>query len=508
MDTDICIIGAGAAGITIARALLGAKTSVCLLEGGAVDGDGASQSLYLSARNVGRPYPILPGSRLRYFGGSTNHWGGHCVPMRAINFERAPWSDYSGWPISLEDLDPYYPRAEEILGLNGASTDSQTVAGDLGQELFPFDSDRVQTQVSRYNPVRFGRVFRHELELSRNVKVVLGANVTSIEARESGERIDHVVVRTMDGRRLIVRAGAFVLATGGIENPRLLLVSNSVHRNGLGNQHDLVGRFFTEHIWYPSGVILPSRLEPVRTLYTKEVPAGAIAYRAHLILPEKVVREAGIPDFRAELAEIRFASNSSAIVRSPRPISDVVEDLEQFDYLAPHVANIIRDRQEAISAARGVGHGYLLLNNVEQTPNPYSRVTLIEKRDVLGMPIAAIDWQLSKIDKQGIRVAHDCIARELGRSGYGRLFDDMPEGEAQLLNGANGGAHHMGTTRMSDDPHRGVVDRNCKVHGLDNLFVAGSSVFPTSGFANPTFTILTLALRLADHLRADFSQRG
>jgi len=508
VDADLCIIGSGAAGLTMAQAFLREGVSVLVLEGGGLVADASSHALYLSIRNLGRDYPQLYASRLRYFGGTTNHWGGHCVPLRGINFERLPWSPYTGWPFSLADLQPYYRRAEDLLGLDRASVDPETVASLLGERLFPFDKTCLQTQVSRYHAVRFGERFRADMERSENVTVMLNANAVSIDSHQDGSRVEGISVKTLEGSAFSVRAKAYVLAAGGIENPRLLLASRSVHREGLGNANDIVGRFFMEHIWYPSGEIVPADPGHLMKLYTEEIPTGEIAYRAHLVLPEEVVKKAQIPDFRCEIAADRILPHGEA-VRSARLLRDSVENGEWPDHLGTHVLNIIRDPGAVVSAMSG-GHlkGYRLLNNVEQAPNPQSRIALSDEKDVLGVPIATIDWRLSDVDERGIRFAHQCIAREVGRSGIGRMLVDLPDNEAEILPGANGDYHHIGTTRMHDNPRLGVVDKDCKVHGLANLFVAGSSVFPTGGFANPTFTIVALAIRLGDHIKMLLEAEG
>ena len=507
IDADVCIIGAGAAGITIAREFAKTRTGVCLLEGGSLEGDAASQSLYETIRNVGRDYPSLHGSRTRFFGGSTNCWTGHCMPLRAVNFEKLSWSRYTGWPISLADLQPYYRRAEVILGLSTTRCDAASIAARLGLKLLPFDPTRILTEFSPYDPVRFGQVFRKELADASNIQVVPGANVTSIEAHKDGQRIERVAVRTLRGRNLGVRARVFVLGTGGIENARTLLASDSVHAKGLGNEHDLVGRFFMTHIWYSSGLILPASQQVSFDLYTKDISAGKsageIACHANLVLPEQVVRQGGIPDFRAALNTSHTLRYKEA-VHSAQVLKESIGKFDWPDDIGRHLANIIGHPGDVLSAARHRGGALvLLLKNVsEQAPNPTSRINLAHEKDALGMPVATIDWRLSDIDKHGIRYAHSCIAKEVGRSGFGRMFIELPDDEPELLAGADGGAHHMGTTRMHDSPRLGVVDKNCRVHGIGNLFVAGSSVFPTGGCANPTLTIIALATRLSDHIKA------
>lgn len=509
IEADICIIGAGAAGITLAREFAESRTSVCVLEAGAADNDTASQALYSTIRNLGRPYPSLHQSRTRFLGGSTNCWTGNCIRLRPINFERRSWSEHSGWPITLEELEPYYRRAETTLGIDGVPSDPSMLAARLGEPLLPFDPKRVETVVSRYNPLRFGTTFRADLERASNVKVVLGANVTSIESNKDGARVERLAVRTLAGREFGVRARTYVLATGGIENARLLLASRSVHTQGLGNQHDVVGRFFTTHIWYDSGVVLPAKPDVAYKLYTKNLEVGGIHCHAHLTLPEAVVRTAGISDFRTTFKASDRLDYTDA-VQSATLLRDELSQMHWPDHLADHLARIMKHPEDVFDAATGrPGPKVDLLQNVfEQAPNPTSRIALATERDAIGIPIATIDWRLSEIDRETIRVAHDRLALEVGRCGFGRMLIQLPADETMILEGADGGAHHMGTTRMNANARQGVVDQNCRVHGVGNLYVAGSSVFPTGGFANPTLTILALTARLGDHLKADMLRAG
>jgi choline dehydrogenase-like flavoprotein len=152
--------------------------------------------------------------------------------------------------------------------------------------------------------------------------------------------------------------------------------------------------------------------------------------------------------------------------------------------------------------------GLYVVARAEQAPNPASRVMLSEERDAFGLPRIALDWQLLDVDKRSLKVTMEALDRELRRLSLGRVepsaWLDEPEtpwvADPLVSNHPVGGYHHMGTTRMATSPRRGVVDADCRVHGLGNLYVAGSSVFPTGGWANPTLTILALALRLGDHL--------
>ena len=508
LEAEICIIGGGAAGITIAKSL-GHEARVILLESGGQEFDKETHEL-TRALSMGRPYDLSAVSRLRYFGGSTNRWGGHCAPMRPVNFETSPSIPYSGWPFGYDELHPYYLRAHDMLDLGPFRYDADYVSRLLNLPLFPLDPARVETVISRYNTKRFGPDFRDELDRAANVKVVLYANVTLIDRDSVNPTVNRVAVATLDGKAFEVVARIFVLAAGGIENARLLLHSRNVETTGLGNGHDLVGRFFMEHIWYQCSTIVPFDEAALYKIYGSEIPLSEhegldLPYRirAHLALPEDVVRREQIPDFRAEI-RIGFSLSRSDIVL---PAEKLYADLKQMgwpnDFLN-HLANIAYDPASILARltrAEQMGYAYILLNNFEQTPNPNSRIRLSEERDVLDMPLAVVEWRLTDLDKYGIRRAHELIAAEVDRAGFGRFRMEIEDAEEVLLVGASGISHHMGTTRMHNDPHLGVVDANAKVHGLANFFVAGSSVYPTAGYINPTLTITALALRLADHLR-------
>lgn len=509
VETDVCIIGAGIAGITLAREFVNKRFDVMLLEGGFLEVDRRTQRLQ-TVLNLGRRYHGLRFSRPRCFGGASNVWGGHCVPLRAVNFERTSWIPYSGWPFTLDELQPYYLRAHDRLSLGDYDYDPSTVSKALGLPLFPFDNTRVETVLShyiglsRFEAQSFGMQYRNQLEAAPNITTYLGANVTAINQHPEHDYVMNISVQTLGGKRFIVSAKTYILATGGLENARLLLLSDAVQANGLGNRNDLVGRFFMEHISYRSGLIYPNTGHRPLSLYGAVHAYGNSVVRCHLALPEQVIRQHKIPDFRAEI-----------MINAPPVFESVVsrfqalrEWMKGFDALDSAVILGLKALKRLGRASRilerpSLSRGpvvYRLANYVEQVPNPDSRIRLSEKRDAFGLRRIALDWRLSPIDKEGIRVAHRLIAAEVERSGFGKMRIELPENEKEILYGANGGGHHMGTTRMHVSPRWGVVDPDCRIHGLHNIFVAGSSVFPTVGYANPTLTIVALAIRLADHI--------
>lgn len=463
IETEVCVVGAGAAGITLARELSGRPFRVLLLESGGLEEDSATQDLYRGTV-FGRNYFQLDVCRTRRFGGSTWCWQGLCRPLDPIDFEVREWVPYSGWPFSAETLRPYYERAQQVLHLERFAYDGADWADP--EPPLPFVGDAVRSGVFQVAASRLGELYREDVDKAPNVDTFLFANLVGIEA-EAG-RVTGLRVATLSGNAFTVAARHVVLATGGIENARLLLVSE------LGNQHDLVGRYFMEHPHVVAGAFLPS---------SAELPLGF--YRARRRGRVQVAGYLATSD-AAQRRERLLGSCSFLAQEAPLPGFEV------------DLASVVRemDRPRAAPAARAV----FFMNELEQAPNPASRVRLSEDKDALGMPRVRLEWRLSGIDKRSARRAHEILARALGRAGLGRLQIMFSDDDHVWPPELGGGRHHMGTTRMHEDPRQGVVDADGRVHGLANLYVAGSSVFPTGGAANPTLTLVALALRLADHL--------
>ncbi len=404
-------------------------------------------------------------------------------------------------------MHPFYNRAHKIIGIAPYDYDPEPVARKLGYKLFPFDSKKVVTTLSRYHPQRFAVRYRDKLNNADNISVLLYATVTSINLNNDKNAISDVLVETLTGNKFSVKAKVFILATGGIDNARLLLSSNKDLSSGLGNQNDLVGRFFTEHIWYNKGYVVPVDQDPDKVaLYMKQtLYEDSYAVRCHLRLSESKIRELQIPEYRVELhtrdQRVNQAVNSAGAIKSK------ITSFDLDEILVKDIFNVIKDPGSVIDEMRGVlskpmvyGFG----NYTEQVPNPNSRVTLSQKKDALNQNRAALNWQLSDLDKKGVLYSQQLIAQEVGRSGIGRMKILIPDEEENILDGSIGGNHHMGTTRMHNDPKQGVVDANCRIHGLANIYIAGSSVFPCCGAINPTLTITALSIRLADHIKNKF----
>jgi choline dehydrogenase-like flavoprotein len=484
IETDICIIGAGAAGITIAREFIGTSTQVTLLESGGLEFDKQTQSLY-DGENIGRPSFDVNINRLRYFGGTTNHWAGHCRPLDPIDFKERSWVPHSGWPLSREDLDPYYRRSQPIVGL-GPYEYEDLAFWQNRIKLPDLDLDENRLITAVYNqspPTRFGKQYRQELEKASNINVYLHANVLEIQANESASQVTGLRVSAITGPEFTVSAKTFILAAGGMENARILLLSNNTAPAGLGNDNDLVGRYFMDHILLRPGAdvsFTDPRINLQLYQHKHRVEGGTMF--AILASPEKLLVKEELTNFRMHLIK------PSPIKR--RPIGRVFPDLD----------GVVGDLEDVPARKDNEDHVDLHLV-LEPLPNPDSRITLSDKKDLFGQQKIDVDWQLSDRDLGHAYRAMELAALEFGRLGIGRAYGTLFVNNDRWPENMEAGRHHCGTTRMTDDPNTGVADRNCKVNNISNLYLAGSSLFPTIGYANPTLTIVALALRLSDHLK-------
>ena len=492
LTADLAIVGAGPAGITLARSMIGHAARVCLIEAGGTAFDGPTQALY-EGENVGIEYPLV-GSRLRYFGGSSNHWGGWCLTLRPIDLEERDWLPGSGWPLSFDELQRYHEAASVIVEVSPARFYDRVYWQEkTGEDLREMPSGRMDLAFIQFSPpTRFGQRYGDELKAAANIDVLLNANVTKVGATRDGQSVRHLDIVTLSGLRHRVEAKAFVLATGGLENPRLLLLSNDVVPAGLGNQHDLVGRYFMEHphLTGLGEVVVPNIDRLPRVYWRPQHVDGQSAY-ASFVPSDAFLRQ-------KRLQSIQFTLGYRSGYRKGEAHGNPDVGAKHLDMLAAS-SQFTGDGRPGNEEWLGA---WLVLGCAcEQAPNPDSRIMLADERDALGLRKIRLDWRLSETDRHSVAGHLKNMAMEIGALGMGRMRID---GDASKYwpSVVRGGSHHMGTTRMHDDPNRGVVDRNCKVHGIDNLYLAGGSVFPTSGAANPTLTIVALTLRLADHLKS------
>jgi choline dehydrogenase-like flavoprotein len=513
------VVGSGPAGIAIADRLRNSGLSVILLEAGGRDYHLPAQKLY-RGQIVGQRYYRLDGCRWRMFGGSSNRWGGWCRPLDACDYTERAWFALSGWPISADSLRPYEDDAAALLELPSARFELDAWRRWMAPPLALDDTNFENILIQHSPETNFAERYGPGLLAAPNIRTLFFANVVELKLDGDSQRVRELTVATLTGRTFAVRSKAVVLAAGGIENARLLLASRRDRVAGIGNEFDMVGRCFMEHLHVPMGHLLIAKDATDGIFYRKEkfgdaqlrgviVPSAA-AQERHRLLSTSIGIEG--PSFSQGTAylgwppAVMFAPVRLYWALRRRGLSQFSEELKYLAhgaYSVPIRLHGWRQRRRALSQAAvgGRRRAYSLHFRAEQAPDPLNRVVLGEQRDALGMPQSRLEWQIRPFDAASISGWIALLQRDLADRGIGEVIPPPDDWRDAVI----GGPHHMGTTRMSADPRRGVVDADCRVHSVENLYIAGSSVFTTSGHANPTFTLLALALRLADTLRKRLS---
>lgn len=538
---DVCVVGAGPAGIALALTLSAGGLSVVLLEAGLVDEDAPTQSLYEGEVADERLHSPPDKYRQRRLGGSSAIWGGRCMPFDPVDFEMRMHIPHSGWPLSYGDLLPYYPAANAWAEAGRFSYQAPDALGPQVLPLFHgFKSTRVSTDgLERFScPTHFGIRYKKRLEIAPTLQVLLGANCTAIKLHPDGRSVRAVEVTTLSGIRFSVASRATVLATGGLEAARLLLASRDVSPGGVGNAHDVVGRYYMCHIAGNVGTLtVHGKPEDVRHGY--EVTPEGVYCRRRLSVNAAEQRRLGLANAVARLHFPRITDPAhksgvlSGLFMARRLISyEYGKRLNDgnpstLKTYAQHLFNIASDPRDTTAflthwvthrslaqrkfpsvILRNRSNRFSLELHGEQQPQAHSRVTLSEKVDVLGMPRLRVDWRYSKDDINSVGSTLDVLAQEFLKSGVGRFEYQRETLEEDLMRFGAYGGHHIGTTRMGNDPRTSVVNADCRVHSVRDLFVAGSAVFPTSSQANPTLTLIALSLRLGDRLIGDLAKFG
>ena len=534
VTADICVVGAGAAGIAIALSLLDSGLDVLVLESGGLEDERETQSLYEGT--VEDPAMHSPPDRYRQrrLGGSTTIWGGRCMPFDPIDFDVRDYEAFSGWPIGLAELAPFYPQANALCEAGRFAYTAREAFPDGGRPMISGFEGRAFTTntLERFScPTDFGNRYRARLASARTVRVLCHANVTRMTLDAVGRSLENLEVKTLLGKSFQVHARRFVLAAGGLESVRLLLNSPGASGRGLGNQHDVVGRYYMCHLAGTIGTL--SFREGVAVNHGYELSPDGVYCRRRFALRESVQQALRAGNFVARLHHPRMTD--------PAHRTGILSLLYLARFMIPyeygkrlhggepirlrsasaHLRNVVADaggivaflwhwlRDRTLAARKFpsvIIHPrrprYSLDFHAEQEPNPDSRVGLGAERDSLGLRRLHVDWRYSSQDVHTVQASLAALADDIRVSGVGAFQFEQSEVEREMLRYGAYGGHHIGTVRMGRDPRTSVVDPDCRVHEVANLYVAGSAVFPTSSQANPTLTIVALALRLAGHLRA------
>ena len=529
LDVDVCIVGAGAAGIAIAHRLCGAGVRFCLAEAGGWSYEAETQDLY-RGYSVGHPIDPCEG-RYRVFGGSTILWGGRCAELDAMDFEARDWVPHSGWPIRKSDLSPYYERAKRLINFKQPwSSDRVAIekrpqlkilGSDDNVDLFVWRvaSPDLKRTLRSYFKLGFQRNFNFAdsysnlLDSNENAYVYLHANLSSIESDIAGSCITAANFKSLNGNILRVRAKYFVLSASGVENARILLNLAPDCLREL-NKHDNIGRYFMQH---PRGCILTllANVRQARFLQANlnnfiRPPRYEIRYEYGFSLSKTAQIERKLLNASAAL---QYKAGEDSAWTVGRRLRNNFRRGEFFSL------RNLRDTGTLLLGAGSVLNNFIrkyitgfelripkpvieVVIDLEQEPDRDSRICLTEDADITGLRRVAIDWKIGPAERRTARFLSETLAQRFQAAGLGEvvapdwLYKDTPLTGLDLA----GNYHFLGATRMSETPETGVVDSNCRVFGSHNLYVVGASVFPTSGHANPTLTIVALALRLADHL--------
>jgi len=522
----VCIVGAGPAGILIAREFLNAGLNVSMLESGSLDHN--SEEHGRPAANSEYAGPLHGLRTTRQFGGNANQWhidtgeGAHSVRMVQFSdadFEAREWIPESGWPISAEEFKPFYTRAQRACGLPPLRYEPEGWESDTAKAL-PLAGTELRTGIFQFaDSGVFLNTYRAQLAAAQDVTVYHNATALRLETNETADRVLGVRIATSPGHELSVPADIVVLATGGLVAPQLLLASDQRQPGGLGNAHDLVGRYHMDHPLLVGGQLIPSSpslfermaLYDLRNL-SQGVAMGFLRLSDEALRSEPCSNISALLFPRTRMSPRRERAYAAAkrLRASTRQggsrwrLTDVARVAVGVDGIAQRIYR--QQRWPDTHVGRG---GWSMLSHLaerythfdvvhqaEQLPNYTNRVVLSQERDAFGSRRVELHWRFYDNDIQLIERAQAIIARELNRAGIGEFRIQRPfEIQTSSTN------HFMGTTRMHSDPARGVVDAHCRVHGIPNLYISASSVFPTGSFANPTLTTFALSLRVADDVK-------
>jgi len=536
---DVCIAGAGAAGITLAHELADSGLSVVLLVGGGRREGERDRDLYRGSADPPGSHEPLEQNRRRGWGGTTARWGGRCLPLDPVDFEERAHVPHSGWPVTYEDLLPHFARANVLCEAGRFTYDvADALPGAQRELIVGFDGpDVVTTRLERWSPpTHFGKRYEHVLRKAPGIRVLMGASALHLQLTPDGSRVSSLRAASHAGLPFEVRSREYVLACGGLENARLLLASDDITPSGVGNLCGNVGRYYMSHV---TDIVATVQLhDPNRFVFGFERDAGGVYVRRRLWATPHAQRRYGMGNVAAVFhrPELANPAHGSGLFSSAYLAKSYVQAFrtnglqgglralradgqgradhwrvlgENLPSLLPASVELVRDRwlsrrRLPMVLGQKTGDRFDLLVSSEHAPHPESRVSLSHDRDAFGVRRLSVHPAYSDLDVETVVRFFGLVGAQLAESETGSLRTDLEHIRRDAhgrLDQFNSFAHHLGTTRMSSAPGSGVVDGDCKVHGVENLFLSGGSVFATSGHANPTLTIVALAARLAEHLR-------
>jgi choline dehydrogenase-like flavoprotein len=494
---DICIVGTGPAGISVAKKLLSTDLKIAILESGGLEPEPEYQELN-EGINSGPSYLSLEGPRLRCFGGAGKLWAGHCAPFKSDEFEKKSYVPLSGWPISLDDLNIYYKQAADMLGISYEKFYNKDLLGKtfIEKSFNEFKRDNSffsanVLQVSNVDNRDLAEKYRNDLESSVNTDVIFHSTVTKLNFSKNNKNVESISIADLNNNSGIIKAKIFVLACGALENPRILLTSKKFNKKEISNDNNFVGSCFMSH---PGIKEVAEINKNTSEICIKNETDNSFRIFFEINSRERIKQKI----LRHSLSVSQFNNlTDKSTYSSGRIVSEFKRLLDDFNLFSA-----IKKIACEIKGANYSSNNWNLGVGLEQPPRLTNNLKLHDTKDSLGIPKINMFWDdLSKIEKDTVVKSVKTMARELGLLGTGKIKfkNELLSGQAYKFDDSIN--HHIGTTRMSDSSKTGVVDKNCKVFGVSNLYIAGSSVFTTSSIVNPTYTIIALSLRLGEYLK-------
>jgi hypothetical protein len=537
--SDIAVVGAGPAGIVLALELAKAGYDIALIESGRFSFSEAIQNLGEANHLDPKFHAPMSECTRRQVGGASIIWGGRCLPYDPVDFDRREYIPNSEWPITYEEIKDYFQKACEYFFCGKSEFDINNIPSIEQKSIIPGlpDAEVLTSTLERWSlPTNFGKEYFNDLKQSKKIKLLYGLTCTEIETNEQGNQVNLLHAKTLEGKNIYVKCQRYVLAGGALNTTRLLLESDQKHLGGIGNHSGLLGRFYMGHL---SGDIAVAHFTtpPKNTVFGFDRDPGKIYLRRRFSFAREFLHEQQLSNIVAWLGSPKFGdpSHQNGILSSAylalslpvlrnyltsKAIRKAVIGEEEKGIFKAHIMNVLNDFSQALTFVPAFGYGryiakrkipalyvysaaneYPLHYHCEQVPNPNSTVTLSDEQDGLGMRKLNIDLRFSQQDIDSVVKAHRYWDRHLRTHNCGYLKYATDDLDASVWEQAADGFHQVGTTRMSGHPNAGVVGVNCNIHGIENLFVASSSIFVTSGQANSTFMIVSFALRLADYLK-------
>jgi hypothetical protein len=511
MQCDLCIVGSGPAGITLATEMAKSGLHIVVIESGQTAVNNNIQALN-NIQSTGKTFRPNFINRLRMLGGTSNLWPGRCMPLEPIDFSSRSWITHSGWPISYEEYAQYLPKAAKILGIADSQADAKNLA--MPSVAIPIDLNTFSIKLAVWakSPLRFAKKLNKRWASLSNISLVTGFTACAYSFNQNASRLEQIHCRSLSNKTLSISATRFVLCSGGIENARILLIAKQQNPHATFDT-DNVGRFFMDHPRAVKGSIRLNKGVNWGEFLGHPVAGGikqmGIGLSAQVQQQQQLLNSYICLEPRANVVVAKSYDTAVQTVKQLMSKGSTSKRLyfTSFDSIAGMAyqltpKEILPNWLYCIycwlrSFIKEHKRDLVIINQCEQLPNPDSRITLSDKKDTFGNPIASIHWQMSDAEIKSIQAIHQALGSWLKQQGIGELKTSVTDIQESDFDEAS---HHIGTTRMSNEPETGVVDSNLKLHGISNLYVCGSSVFATSGSGNPTWSIVAFALRLANHL--------